>query len=129
MDATAPADVARLEAQARLVEAYERKKRPRRAPSAADLLMYLLDQHGMRRAQLVPILGTVSRVSEVLSGKIGLSLALIRWLRAPFAISADVLIPEKAPRRITRPRSHPAKKRPTSRSRRALVQQQKISAG
>jgi antitoxin component HigA of HigAB toxin-antitoxin module len=35
----------------------------------------LPDQHGTRRAQLVPILGTASRVSEVLSGKIGLSLA------------------------------------------------------
>ena len=127
MDATAPADVARLEAQARLVEAYECKKWPRRAPSAADLLMYLLDQHGMTRAQLVPLLGTASRVSEVLSGKIGLSFAMIRRLRARFAISADVLIPEEAPRRATRPRSHPAKKRPTSRSRRALVQ--KISTG
>jgi HTH-type transcriptional regulator/antitoxin HigA len=125
MDATAPADVARLEAQARLVEAYECKKWPRRAPSAADLLMYLLDQHRMMRAQLVPILGTVSRVSELLSGKIGLSLAMIRQLRAHFAISADVLIPEEAPRRTTRPR----KKRPTPRSRRALVQQQKISSG
>jgi hypothetical protein len=87
--------------------------------------MYLLDQHGMTRAQLVPLLGTASRVSEVLSGKIGLSLAMIRRLRARFAISADVLIPEEAPRRATRPR----KKRPTPRSRRALVQQQKIPSG
>jgi HTH-type transcriptional regulator / antitoxin HigA len=43
MDATAPADLARLEAQARLVEADERKKWPRRAPSVADLLTYLMD--------------------------------------------------------------------------------------
>ena len=129
MDATAPADLARLEAQARLVEAYERKTWPRRPPNAADLLMYLLDQHGMTRAQLVPLLGTASRVSEVLNGKIGLSLAMIRRLRARYAISADVLIPEEAPRRTTRTRSRRAKKRPTPRSRRALVQQPKISTG
>jgi HTH-type transcriptional regulator/antitoxin HigA len=64
MDATAPADLARLEVQARLVEAYERKKWPRRTPRVADILIYLLDQHGMTRAQLVPLLGTASRVSD-----------------------------------------------------------------
>src|SRR5262249_48499718 len=106
MDAAAPSDLARLEAQARLVEAYERKKRPRRTPQGADIPIYLLDQHGMTRAQLVPLLGTASRVSEVLSGKIGLSLAVIRRLRVRFAISADLLIPEKAPRRPPQSR-HP----------------------
>jgi HTH-type transcriptional regulator/antitoxin HigA len=124
MDATAPAHLARLEAQARLVEAYERKKWPRRAPSVADLLTYLMDQHGVTRAQLVPLLGTASRVSEVLSGKIGLSLAMIRRLRARFAISADVLIPEQAPRR---PRPRAAKKRRPAH--RALAHRQKVPAG
>jgi HTH-type transcriptional regulator/antitoxin HigA len=126
MDATAPSDLARLEAQARLVEAYERKKWPRRTPRVADILTYLLDQHGMTRTQLVPLLGTASRVSEVLSGKIGLSLAMIRRLRARFAISADVLIPKEAPRR---PRPRAAKKRRTAGSHRALARRQKVPAG
>jgi antitoxin component HigA of HigAB toxin-antitoxin module len=38
---------------------------PRRAPSLPDFLTYLLDQHGLSRADLVPLLGTPSRVSEV----------------------------------------------------------------
>jgi HTH-type transcriptional regulator/antitoxin HigA len=42
-----PADVARLEAQARLVAAYEEMKWPRRPPSVADLIRHLMDQHGL----------------------------------------------------------------------------------
>ena len=34
---------------------------PRRAPSLPDLLTYLMDQHGLSRADLVPPLGTPSR--------------------------------------------------------------------
>jgi HTH-type transcriptional regulator / antitoxin HigA len=64
-----PADTARLEAQARLIAAYEERKWPRRRPSIADLIRHLMDQHGLTRADMVPILGTPSRVSEVLRGK------------------------------------------------------------
>src|SRR6478752_6137012 len=40
-------DVARLEAQARLVAAYEEMKWPRRPPSVAGLIRHLMDQHGL----------------------------------------------------------------------------------
>ena len=66
-----PADVARLEAQARLIAAYEEMKWPRRPPSVADLIRHLMDQHGLARADLIPLLGTPSRVSEVMRGKNG----------------------------------------------------------
>jgi HTH-type transcriptional regulator/antitoxin HigA len=52
-----PADVARLQAQARLIAAYEENKWPRRAPSTAELIRHLMDQHGLTRADMVPILG------------------------------------------------------------------------
>ena len=87
-----PADRARLTAQARLVEAYERVRWPRRAPPLPDLLTYLMDQHGLSRADLVPLLGTPSRVSEVLTGKRELSMSMVRKLRDRFHISADLLI-------------------------------------
>src|SRR5450755_1480101 len=77
-----PADVARLEAQARLLAAYEESKWPRRPPSTADLIRHLMDQHGLTRADLIPLLGTPSRVSEVLRGKKGLSMAMVQRLRA-----------------------------------------------
>jgi HTH-type transcriptional regulator / antitoxin HigA len=92
MGSSDPQDRARLLAQARLIEAYERTVWPRAAPSLPALLGYLLDQHGLSRADLVPLLGTASRVSEVLSGKRDLSMTMVRRLRERFHIPADLLI-------------------------------------
>src|SRR5450755_501069 len=92
MGSNDPADQARMTAQARLIEAYERARWPRRAPSLLDLLTYLMDQHGLSRADLVPHLGTPSRVSEVLTGKRELSMSMVRKLRERFQMSADLLI-------------------------------------
>jgi HTH-type transcriptional regulator / antitoxin HigA len=66
-----PTDIARLQAQARLIAAYEESKWPRRPPNIAELIRHLMDQHGLTRADMVPLLGTPSRVSEVLRGKKG----------------------------------------------------------
>jgi HTH-type transcriptional regulator/antitoxin HigA len=52
-----------------------------------------MDQHGLSRADMVPILGTPSRVSEILSGKKGLSMAMVQRLRTRFRVPADLLIP------------------------------------
>jgi HTH-type transcriptional regulator/antitoxin HigA len=62
-----------------------------------------MDQHGLTRADMVPILGTPSRVSEVLRGKKGLSMTMVQRLRARFHVPADLLLPR-------------LKKTPTSRS-------------
>jgi HTH-type transcriptional regulator/antitoxin HigA len=88
-----PADVARAAAQARLIEAYERNRWPRRTAGTADILAYLMEEHGLCRADLVPLLGTASRVSEVLGGKRDLSMAMVQRLRERFHVPADALIP------------------------------------
>ena len=85
-------DRVRMVAQARLIEAYERSRWPRRAPTLPDLLNYLMDQYGLSRNDLVPLLGTASRVSEVMNGKRELSMTMVRKLRERFQISADLLI-------------------------------------
>ena len=92
-DSNKPADIARFQAQARLIAAYEESKWPRRSASIADLIRHLMDQHGLTRTDMVPILGTPSRVSEVLRGKKGLSMAMIQRLRARFRVPADLLLP------------------------------------
>ena len=102
-DSDLPTDIARLQAQARLIAAYEESKWPRRPLSTADLIRHLMDQHGLTRADMVPILGTPSRVSEVLRGKKGLSMTMVQRLRARFHVPADLLLPR-------------LKKTPTSRS-------------
>ena len=98
-----PADIARLQAQARLIAAYEESKWPRRPPRTADIIRHLMDQHGLTRADMVPLLGTPSRVSEVLRGKKELSMAMVQRLRARFHVSADLLLP--APKKEPAPRS------------------------
>jgi HTH-type transcriptional regulator / antitoxin HigA len=97
-----PADIARLQAQARLIAAYEESKWPRRPPRTADLIRHLMDQHGLTRADMVPILGTPSRVSEVLRGKKELSMAMVQRLRARFHVSADLLLPPPKKARASR---------------------------
>ena len=99
-DSEDPADIARLQAQAHLIAAYEESKWPRRPPSTAELIRHLMDQHGLTRADMVPILGTPSRVSEVLRGKKELSMAMVQRLRARFRVPADLLLP--APGRARR---------------------------
>ena len=88
---------------ARLIAAYEEKQWPRRPPSVADLIRHLMDQHGLTRADMVPILGTPSRVSEVMRGKKGLSMAMVQRLRARFRVPADLLLP--APKKVQSRRS------------------------
>jgi len=101
MSSNDPADIARLSAQARLIAAYEDGKWPRRTPKASDVIRYLMEHHGLTRADMIPILGTESRVSEILSGKKGLSMTMVQRLRARFRVPADLLLPlaQKAPRR------------------------------
>jgi HTH-type transcriptional regulator/antitoxin HigA len=91
-----PADIARLTAQARLIAAYEQERWPPRPPKTADVVHYLMEQHGLTRADLVPLLGTTSRVSEVLRGRRELSLSMVQRLRARFRVPADLLLPPPA---------------------------------
>ncbi|HEY1720350.1 MAG TPA: transcriptional regulator [Magnetospirillaceae bacterium] len=87
-----PGTEARLRAQAKLVEDYESRKWPRRPIGLPALLTYVMDQHGLKRADLIPLFGTASRVSEVLNGKSSLSMTMVRRLHSRFGISAGLLI-------------------------------------
>jgi HTH-type transcriptional regulator/antitoxin HigA len=51
----------------------------------------------LTRADLVPLLGTASQVSEILRGRKELSLSMVQRLRARFHIPADILLPPPAP--------------------------------
>ena len=57
------------------------------------MIQHLMDEHSLTRADMAPILGTPSRVSEVLGGKKGLSMAMVQRLRARFGVPADLLLP------------------------------------
>jgi HTH-type transcriptional regulator / antitoxin HigA len=103
-----PADSARLAAQARLIAGYEEERWPPRRPSPAEVIRYLMDQHSLTRADMVPLLGPPERVLQVLRGERPLSLAMIRRLRARFGVPADLFLPPAAATRDSRPAKRPA---------------------
>lgn len=92
---TDPADVAQLRAQATLLAAYESERWPTEPASTAEVVQYLMDQHGLTPADMGHVLGARSRVTEVLSGRRALSLNMIRRLRSTFHVSADALIEDR----------------------------------
>jgi HTH-type transcriptional regulator/antitoxin HigA len=97
MTSDKPADGARLAAQARLIAAYEEEKWPPRSPSPAEVIRYLMDQHGLKRADLVSLLGSAERAGDILRGRRQLTLAMVQRLRARFHVPADLLLPRPPP--------------------------------
>lgn len=84
-----------LEVLALLVQDYERRvfPLPPRSPLAA--LRSCMDQRDLAPKDLVPFLGSRGRVSEVLSGKRPLSLAMIRALHGGLGIPLESLVSEE----------------------------------
>ena len=70
----------RLEVLSTLVEAYERDHYPLAPPDPIDAIRFHMDQTGMTVADLVPYVGSRSRVYEVLNGTRPLSMTMIRRL-------------------------------------------------
>lgn len=92
-----------LELLAALVEMYERQYFPIDLPDPIEAIRFRMEQQGLIQQDLVPYLGSRSRVSEVLSGRRSLSLAMIRALHAGLGIPLRVLIQE--PKSKARPRT------------------------
>jgi HTH-type transcriptional regulator / antitoxin HigA len=82
----------KLEVLVTLVDAYEAKHHPIDPPDPIDAILFRLEQMGLTRADLVKILGSRARVSEVLNRRRPLSIAMIARLRDNLGISADILI-------------------------------------
>lgn len=85
---------ARLELLAVLVEAYELARARTPAPNPIDAILFRMEAQNLQQKDLVPYLGSKSRVSEVLSGKRGLSISMIRALSDGLGIPAKSLISE-----------------------------------
>ena len=81
-----------LEILSILIEAYEKENYPIEPPNPIEAILFRIDQMGMKRSELKEVLGSRSRVSEILSGKRKLSLAMIRKLNEELGISAQTLI-------------------------------------
>ncbi len=84
----------RLDVLGTLVQAYEAKHYPIDPPDPIDAIKFRMDQSGMTVKDLVPYIGPLNRVYEVLSHKRSLSLSMIRRLSDGLHIPAEVLIRE-----------------------------------
>jgi HTH-type transcriptional regulator / antitoxin HigA len=82
----------RLDVLVTLAEAWEAKHFPIAAPDPIEVIKHRMEAQGLTRRDLEPMLGSRSRVSEVLSRRRPLSLTMIRRLSRDMRIPADLLI-------------------------------------
>ncbi len=82
----------RLEILATLVDAYESEHHPIDPPDPIDAIVFRMEQQGLSRKDLEPMIGSRSRVAEVLNRRRTLSIAMIRRLHDRLGIPAEVLI-------------------------------------
>jgi HTH-type transcriptional regulator/antitoxin HigA len=75
-----------------LIEAYEEKHYPIDPPDPVEAIKFRMDQKGLRRVDLAPILGGKNRVTEVLQRKKPLTLKMIRNLHQKIGIPYESLI-------------------------------------
>ena len=82
----------RLDVLATLIEVYESKHYPMDPPDPIEAIRFRMEQQGLSRRDLEPMIGPRNRVADVLNRKRGLSIDMIRQLHDHLGISAEVLI-------------------------------------
>lgn len=75
-----------------LIERYEDEHYPITPPDPIEAIKFEMDQQGLKKKDLIPYIGSASKVTEVLNGSRNLSLSMIRRLSDGLGIPADILI-------------------------------------
>jgi len=81
-----------LDMLATLVDSYESKHHKIDAPDPIAAIEFRMEQQGLTRKDLEPLIGSRARVSEVMTRKRPLTLAMVRRVKHGLGISADLLI-------------------------------------
>jgi HTH-type transcriptional regulator/antitoxin HigA len=87
-----PEEDAVLDLMVRLIQDYEGKHHSLANPSPQDMLVYLMEQRGLKQADLLPIFNSRGYISDVIHGKRGISLSHARQLAEFFKVSVEVFI-------------------------------------
>lgn len=82
----------RLELLTFLISKYEDEQFPLEHPDPIEAIKFRMEQQGLSYRDLIPFIGSRSKVSEVLNRKRQLSLKMIRALHKGLGIPADVLL-------------------------------------
>ena len=75
-----------------LVKDYEGKQFPVQIPDPIEAVLFRMDQMGLSQRDLVPLIGSRARVSEILSRKRPLTLSMLKALHTGLGIPAAVLL-------------------------------------
>ena len=75
-----------------LVENFEDRTLPLKDASPHEMLLFFMDQHKLRQADLLPVFGTRSVAPEVVNGRRSISKSQAKKLAEKFHASADVFI-------------------------------------
>ena len=79
-----------LDILATLVDAYEAKHHAIEVPDPIAAIQFRMEQQGLTRKNLEPLIGSRARVSEVMTRRRSLTLAMIRRVRKELGISACI---------------------------------------
>jgi HTH-type transcriptional regulator/antitoxin HigA len=75
-----------------LIEAYEAKHHPIPDPDPIAAILFMMEQKGLTRRDLAPLIGGRTRVSEILNRRRPLTLPMVRALSTLLNIPTDVLV-------------------------------------
>jgi HTH-type transcriptional regulator/antitoxin HigA len=77
-----------------LIADYETARVPESLPDPVDAILFRMEQANLKPADLIPFIGSRSKVSEILSRKRPLTVSMMRALEAGLGIPAKVLLKE-----------------------------------
>ncbi len=80
-----------VEALGEMIHAFEKRQAPMQDAEPREVLRYLMDEQGLRQADLSGI-ATQGTISDILSGRRGISKALAKKMAARFQVSAAVFL-------------------------------------
>lgn len=83
---------ARLEVLLTLVEAYEEANHPLPPSDPISAIEFMMEQRGLTRRDLEPMIGSRARVAEILNRRRALTLPMIRRLSEGLGIPAEILV-------------------------------------
>lgn len=87
-------DGEKLNLLATLVKDYESSVFPESLPDPIDAILFRMEQEDLKPRDLIPYIGSRSKVSEILSRKRPLTLSMMRALESGLGIPAKVLLQE-----------------------------------
>jgi HTH-type transcriptional regulator / antitoxin HigA len=91
-DAMSPEDGRLLKLLAMLIEEYEDRKFPLPRAEPHKMVKYLLEEKGLKPSDLWPVIGSKSRVSEILAGKRAITKGQAKNLAAFFHVPIELFI-------------------------------------